>query len=485
MKKILSPLAATSLVAALALLLLNLNSGRETVQPQHTDFSLPPELPMILVQDSTFCGPVQQRGYITFKAGVDNIYYRTDTTARECYLYAEVSAGNYIPAQMQQRAPLNLSIVIDRSGSMSGEKLANAKRAAKYAVDQLNAQDFISIVVYDDEVAVQLASCPATDKAAMHKAIDSITDKGSTNLCGGMMEGYSQCKKTFCNGCVNKVLLLSDGLANVGIINQDEITRIVSNNEQQQGILISTFGLGADYNENLMTAIAESGNGNYYFIEKSEDIAMLFQKELEGMLRVVAQNTRIELQVPQGLTLSKAYGCNYVLDGDKATISLRDIYANERKGILLKFKIDDNFNSNIAFNVQLHYDDAVSKTSGQQLAHSLGVIPVLNNTIASTGVMRCIKQQIATYISNEQLEQAMREMDLGNYENGRAMLQSNTVYISSMADQYGADEELMRMDSLNRGYFEESKNIEAMEMEEKKIMQKSSKENNYKARTKK
>ncbi|MCC6448571.1 MAG: VWA domain-containing protein, partial [Chitinophagaceae bacterium] len=192
---------------------------------------------------------IQQRGSlqkrnITFSTSFENNYYTNKM--REGYFYAEVRAGKYRNDHATE-SPLNISLVIDRSGSMRGDKIYNAKNAAKYIIDQLNENDYVSIVIYDDEIDVLQEATHPFNKRAIKQKIDAIKERASTNLMGGAEAGYRQVKRNYNDRYINRVLLLSDGMANAGITNPREINHIIRNHNNNDGITISTFGLGLDY----------------------------------------------------------------------------------------------------------------------------------------------------------------------------------------------------------------------------------------------
>jgi len=182
------------------------------------------------------------------------------------YLQLTLTTPNIISEK--RRKPMNLSVVIDRSGSMSDQrKMEYAKKAFVSLVDQLQSNDILSIVIYDDVVEViRCAQKIGNDKQSIKRLIDEVYPRGSTNLGGGLVEGLRQSEKYAGKEFVNRVVLLSDGLANVGITDPVELNRIAKR-YRNKSISVTAMGVGLDYNENLMMGISESGGGNYYFIE--------------------------------------------------------------------------------------------------------------------------------------------------------------------------------------------------------------------------
>jgi len=252
---------------------------------------------------------VNADGTLTLTTGLHNDYFQLDSFSRKGYLYLELATGQ-TGGQLLKNIPLNLSIVIDRSGSMEGEKMEFAKKAAMGIVDKLSDQDFVSIVIYDEFIDVVKPATQVIYKDSIKAKIAKIRPRGSTNLWGGSEKGYEQVKENFRQNYVNRVLLISDGLVNAGIKIPSRILAGVQSYKDTEGITISTFGVGLDYNETLMTAMAEYGSGNYYFIDKAEKMEPMFARELSGLQNVVAQNAELRITLPKGVMIDKIYPSN-------------------------------------------------------------------------------------------------------------------------------------------------------------------------------
>ncbi len=422
-------------------------------------------------------------GAITLATAFNNDYYTTNAGAKGSF-YAELSAGASERPTDRKRIPLNLSIVIDRSGSMSGEKIQRAKEAAAHIVDQLSSSDYISIVSYDQQIKVEVPATHPHDKYNIKNAINRITSRGSTNLAGGAIEGYKEVKRKYNSASINRVILLSDGLANEGITNPEQIENIVKSQLYENGISISTFGLGRDYNENLMTAMAETGNGNYYFIDNANDISSIFRRELNGLEQVVAQNVTMKITLPENINVDKVYGTKYVQNGRELLIDLRDVFSNETKSILVKYTVNRNVNSPINMRTNLSYVDArteratyLSTSNKQEFTNSMDIY----NRHFSEWVMA----QDILYNSNERLEMAMKAVDEGKYEDARKMVKENKQYIKDNKKIVEKNVRLQKLDNNNATYEERIKEAEYMPVEDKKVLQKASKAMNYEIRTKK
>ncbi|GIW24149.1 VWA domain-containing protein [Meiothermus sp.] len=197
--------------------------------------------------------------------------------------------------KLPERPRLNLGLALDRSGSMAGDKIRKAREAAIFAIKQLTPQDRVAIVAYDSEVELVLPSTPATDKAAILAAIERIDDRGSTHLFGGWSEAAHQVAQHLDPAALNRVLLLTDGLANQGLTDPQEIGRHVGE-LARRGVSTSTLGVGRDFNEDLLALMADRGEGNFYFIESSADLPRIFAQELSGLLATFAKQVRLGLE---------------------------------------------------------------------------------------------------------------------------------------------------------------------------------------------
>ena len=198
------------------------------------------------------------------------------------------------------RTPLNLALVLDRSGSMAeGKKMAFAREAAAFAVKQLLPTDRVSITLFDEVVETIVPGGPAADKPGLVRRIEQINPRGSTDLHGGWAEGGRQAEAGLVSGGVNRVLLLSDGLANVGVVDPNTIAA-EARGLAARGVGTTTMGVGDVYNEDLMEAMALAGDGRYYYIESPVQLVDIFQTELQGLMDTLGQKVSLGLEPKAG-----------------------------------------------------------------------------------------------------------------------------------------------------------------------------------------
>jgi Ca-activated chloride channel family protein len=192
--------------------------------------------------------------------------------------------------------PLNLSLVLDKSGSMSGHKIADLRSAAKMAIDQLTPEDIVSLVIFDDTASVVFASQRAADKQVLKSAVDRIRDGGGTHISFGMSKGLTELDKQLGPNRVNRMILLTDGET----FGDEKNCIALAERAGTAGIPIHAFGLGEDWIEALLDAIADASGGTSDYIDRPEKIATAFQRTVKAVQSAVVQNASLVLRLTSG-----------------------------------------------------------------------------------------------------------------------------------------------------------------------------------------
>jgi Ca-activated chloride channel homolog len=260
----------------------------------------------------------------------------------ERFLLVEVVAPAVAPDPSRRRAPVNLAFVLDRSGSMGGQnKLGLAKQAVMEAIHRLEAEDRFGVVAYDDELEVVVPSAVAS-AAERRRAADRlarIEARGSTNLHGGWLTGCEQVASGLAADGVNRVLLLTDGLANVGITDHDELIRLAAT-LRDRGITTSTFGVGTDFDESLLQGMADAGGGHFYFIGDVAQMRDHITSEVGETLEVVAREVVLELVMPDGVRVDALSPFRVEQRGGRVRVFLGDMVSGQVLSIVLRVTFD-------------------------------------------------------------------------------------------------------------------------------------------------
>ena len=204
--------------------------------------------------------------------------------------------GPSMPVDLPERSPLHLAVVLDKSGSMSGRPLDEAKRCAVQMVEKLSDTDQVSVIEYDNTINTLVPLQPISqNKQAILRKIQSIQSGGSTNLFGGWDAGRKQLVPYVADNVLSRVLLLSDGQANIGLQSPDEILPHCQQ-ALEQGVSTSTYGLGRNFNEDLMVEMANNGGGSTYYGETADDLAEPFAEEFDMLNALCAKNIFFSIQ---------------------------------------------------------------------------------------------------------------------------------------------------------------------------------------------
>jgi len=244
-----------------------------------------------------------------------------------------------LPQHRHLRPPVNLALVIDRSGSMSGDKIMRAREAALEAVRRLGPDDIVALVAYDTRVETLVPAQRVGDGRRLEQAIRGLEVGGNTALHGGVLRGASEVRRFMEDRrYVNRVILLSDGLANVGPSTPEELGRL-GQQLGREGISVTTIGLGLGFNEDLMTRLAQRSDGNTYFVEHSGDLSRIFAAELGDVLNVVARRVVIEIDFPAGVRPLQFVGREGSIRGQRAELSLNQLYGGQEKFALVEVEV--------------------------------------------------------------------------------------------------------------------------------------------------
>jgi Ca-activated chloride channel family protein len=237
-----------------------------------------------------------------------------------------------------ERPPVDLAFVLDRSGSMGGQKIRLAAQAVEEAIGRLTAADRFAVVVYDDRVETLMPGAQATPaaKADAIARLRIVAARGTTDLSGGWLAGCEEVAGALMADGVNRCLLLTDGLANQGITDRDALAHHAAQ-LRARGVSTSTFGVGNDFDEALLQSMAASGGGAFYYIEHAGQIRDLIASEVGETLEVVARGVTLELLLPETVRVESLGAFPARTRTGGADIDLGDLVSGQHVEVPLRF----------------------------------------------------------------------------------------------------------------------------------------------------
>ncbi len=330
-------------------------------------------------------------------------------------------------AAKEQKSRVNLCIALDRSGSMHGmNKIQNARAAAVAALNMLGENDRFSLVTYDSRARVLIPSTRVTDanRRELTEKINAVTPGGSTALFAGVSLAANEIAKCREAGFVNRIVLLSDGQANVGPSSAQELGRL-GRGLVKEGVSVSTVGVGSDYNENLMTALAQNSDGNFYFVENSRDLSLIFEKELGSALAVAAKDVRLRIVCPPGITPKGILGHECRIHGQEIELDFNQIYAGHSKVLILQVGLPaaENGAEKTIASVKMDYlDNALKKEFSAN--RSVRLAFASDQSKVKGSLNKAVSADVALQQSALLREQALAEADKGNFSSSRKIMES-------------------------------------------------------------
>jgi Ca-activated chloride channel family protein len=336
----------------------------------------------------------------------------------------------------ERHSPINLALVIDHSGSMQGAKMEKARQAACIAIDQLQPGDFFSLVQFDYKVDVLVPAQPVEDKDQLKEIADGIRARGSTALYAGVEEGARQLCKYFDAKNVNRVILVSDGIANVGPSSPEQLADM-AREIRSHGASVTTVGLGEDYNEDVMASIAEASGANYYYVKDAEKLPEVFDKELGEVKNVVAQDLTITIETADGVEPVEIIGMPDVhFDGNKATVHLGSFYASQQRDLLVRCRIK----SPQGDSANLGRVHIVYNAPGSGKSCEAGAAADVRFTAQQADADRSVNAKVATEVALEKntvaREEALKLQDKGAYGQAANVLRAQAAADALDAPNY-------------------------------------------------
>lgn len=346
--------------------------------------------------------------------------------------YLRVALNGCEAKRKDDRTPVNVAFVIDRSGSMEGARIEQAREAAIMAVNRLDQGDIASVVIFDDKVNVLIPSQPVNDRAMFAKRIREVAVGDSTAIYDGVMEGAREVRKSKDARRLNRVVLLSDGQANVGPSRPADFARL-GRDLLGEGISVSTIGLGLDYNEDLMLQLARASDGNHAFANAPDDLIQIFNHEFDDVLAACAQTVSIDVEVGSGVKLTRALSREGDVQGDRAAFKMNQIYAATEHYVLLELEVEGARPADERDLGRIHVSYTVPDTGAREVIEA----PIRGRFSASADEVKNTRDQTVMVAVVEQTararaQEAVKLRDEGKHTEAAKLFQQNVEEIQTI-----------------------------------------------------
>ncbi|MDT8389406.1 MAG: VWA domain-containing protein [Lentisphaeria bacterium] len=359
-------------------------------------------------------------------------------TAKEAMLKISVMTPELETESQTPRVNINLAVVLDKSGSMTTRgKLENAKEAAVTALRMLGEDDYFSLVTYDSQARTLIPARKAGDKAGIEKMIRAIQADGNTALFAGVALGANEIRKHRSEEYVNRMIVLSDGLANVGPCAPKELGGFGAS-LIKEGISVSTIGVGGDYNEDLMTALSQASDGHFYFVENSHDLPLIFTQEMGAALRVTAKALTIHIEFPDGVVPVGVLGRDCKVVDNKMAVYFNQVYGGHEKSLIIQVSVPPKKAAeriDLA-SIRMSYQDAFSGEN-LTLTRTVSAVTSADIQVVEASYNQDVGRDVSLVNNAVMKQQAIEQADQGNWDVAQKILSESTRQLEEAAQKTG------------------------------------------------
>lgn len=366
---------------------------------------------------------------------LDQEVYPSDTASKAVVKIA-VEAP---PTVSTGRSPLNLSIVLDRSGSMRGDRIENARLAAIEAVRRLGPEDIFSLVTYDSVIETLIPAQRVRDIESIEAKIRAITPRGMTALYGGVNQGAAEIRKHLDGAYVHRILLLSDGIANVGPSSPADLERL-GQALGRENIAVTTIGVGLDYNEDLMTRLAQASDGNTYFVEASQDLPRILGAELGDALNVFARQVIIRIQFADGVRPIAILGRDGDIRGRSVEIPLHQLYGGQERFALVEVELPKQSpgTEKALGRAEVVYENLATRRQVESRSDTTTVRFSADETEVTASANTAVQAQVLEIRAAYARDRAIELADQGKRKEAAAELRTVSSLYSDAANRFNA-----------------------------------------------
>ncbi|TNF30866.1 MAG: VWA domain-containing protein [Deltaproteobacteria bacterium] len=374
--------------------------------------------------------------HVTVQAGLDHGTLPADTK-HTAYLRVALRGQEGL-GEAATRPPMNVAIVIDKSGSMQGKKIEYAKAAARAALDRLDERDIVSVVAYDSTVEVLVPATRASDRATILRGIDRLRAGGMTALFAGTSKGAAEVRKFKDAKTIDRVILLSDGQANVGPQSPGALASL-GESLRREGVGVTTIGMGLDYNEDLMVALARRSGGNHFFVEDPSQLARLFAEGFGGLASIVAQEAVVKVTFAEGVRPVRALGFDADIIGQTLTTTLAQIYGGEKEQLVVELEVSPRSagTTHPIARIEVSYHDVLTRAV-DRVETSVAATFTSDHAAIERSLDRDVMVAVVERLAVDKSRLAVQLRDEGKVREAQEVLRKNQAWL---------DQEAVRLDS--------------------------------------
>jgi Ca-activated chloride channel family protein len=342
------------------------------------------------------------------------------------------------PAVPLNRRPMHIGIVLDRSGSMRGAPLETAKVALRQFLGQLVAHDKLTLVAFNDETAVLAAGVPASEKSMLESAICSMRASGMTNLSGGWLAAADLLMRSETPAHDSRIILLSDGHANRGVSNPGAIAQI-AHGLRARGVATTTIGIGAKYDDSLLSVIAAHTGGNQHHVDEADRIGPILTAELDDLVELYAQNVTLRFAPAADIVTARSLNGYPTIPHDGGfSVVCGDIVANDERSVLVEFVCKPGAGPQQLTGVTLSYQQVAGEVAFHE---SVAFVDIMRHDTDATVAMDPI---VAHNLSIVKTVDARRDAsclaEAGEHDEARSPLLAAAEQAEAMGLAQDADE---------------------------------------------
>ncbi len=333
------------------------------------------------------------------------------------------------------RTPSNISLVLDRSGSMRGPKMQKAREAAKIAISRLGAGDIASVIMFDNKIDTIVDARPVSDPREFRSRIDTIRARGNTAIYAAVEEGARQIRRNKTSQRLNRIILVSDGLANVGP-SKPEHFEALGQRLGGEGISVTTIGLGERYNEDLMSQLAATSDGNHAFARTAQDLTNFFNQEFDELLSVTGQEIEIIIRTRAGVTPLRTVGRQGRISGNETRLRLNQIYGTSEYSLQLELNVPASTASGIKDLVDVDVRYISSAGQHRTITRTVSAQFSASDADINASVDPTVMEPILELQARERSRQAIRLRDKGRIDEARKLLTENATQLELGQKKY-------------------------------------------------